>query len=51
MTEKKTLKELFKGTTLDGYVEAAKTKPLSTWFPPQVEVEKISLKKEPERKK
>jgi hypothetical protein len=49
MTEKKktTLKELFKGTTLDGYVEAAKTKPISTWFPQQVEgVEKIKIKKE-----
>jgi hypothetical protein len=41
---KPTLKELFKGTTLDGYIEAARSKPLTTWFPPQVEVEKIEAK-------
>jgi hypothetical protein len=44
--KKPTLKELFKGSTLDGYIEAAKTKPISTWFPPEVEgVERIEIGK------
>jgi len=43
--KKPTLKELFQGTTLDGYIEAAKTKPISSWFPQQVEgVEKVTWK-------
>jgi len=43
--KKPILKELFKGTTLDGYIEAAKKKPISSWFPQQVEgVEKVTWK-------